>query len=222
MAFVHLLPDGKTRMKTALLIVLLMLPAALAAQTGGDELVNIKELIPDIVLDIKYNTTDNFVTTYSGAPQKLYTTDECLVARVVADRLILIQDSLRNRGLSLKLFDAYRPRAVQWLMWETLPPEYQSFVANPATGSHHNRGAAVDITLVDRASGAELNMGTPFDFFGPEAAITYTGFPPDVLANRYLLRDMMYWQGFTIYEAEWWHYQHSAATSFPLVDYQLK
>ena len=211
-------------MKTAPLLVLLLLPVALAAQTGGDELVNIKELIPDIVLDIKYNTTDNFVTTYSGAPQKLYTTDECLVARVVADRLILIQDSLRNRGLGLKLFDAYRPRAVQWLMWETLPPEYQAYLANPATGSHHNRGAAVDLTLVDGATAAELNMGTPFDFFGPEAAYstTLTYFPQEIWDNRKLLHDMMYWQGFTIYDTEWWHYQLPAATSFPLVDYQLK
>ena len=211
-------------MKTALFVVLLMIPVALAAQTGSDELVNIKELIPDIVLDIKYNTTDNFVTTYSGAPQKLYTTDECLVARVVADRLILIQDSLRNRGLGLKIFDCYRPRAVQYLMWETLPPEYQAYVANPATGSHHNRGAAVDITLVDRASGTELDMGTPFDFFGPQAAYstTLTYFPQAIWDNRKLLHDMMYWQGFTIYDAEWWHYQHAAATSFPLVDYQLK
>jgi len=209
-------------MKTSLLLLLLVLPAALAAQTGSEELVNIKELIPDIVLDIKYNTTDNFVTTFSGEPQKLYTTDECLVSRFVADRLVLIQDSLRNRGLSLKIFDAYRPRAVQWLMWETIPPEYQSFVANPATGSHHNRGAAVDVSLVDRATGLDLDMGTPFDYFGPEADIGYTGFPQQVLDNRYLLRDMMYWQGFTIYTAEWWHFQHPSATGYALVDYQLK
>ena len=209
-------------MKIPLLLTLLVLPVVLAAQTGNEELVNIKELIPDIVLDVKYNTTDNFVTTYTGEPQKLYTTDECLVSRLVADRLILIQDSLRNRGLGLKIFDGYRPRAVQWLMWETLPPQYQAFVANPATGSHHNRGAAVDVTLFDPATGTELDMGTPFDFFGPEADIGYTGFSAQILANRYLLRDMMYWQGFTIYTAEWWHYQHPSATSYPLVDYQLK
>ena len=211
-------------MKTSLLMILLVLPAALRAQTGSDELVNIKELIPDIVLDVMYNTTDNFVTTYSGEPQKLYTTDECLVSRLVANRLILIQDSLRNRGLGLKIFDGYRPRAVQWLMWETLPPEYQAFVANPATGSHHNRGAAVDVTLVDHSTGEELDMGTPFDFFGPEAAYstTLSYFPQAIWNNRKLLRDMMYWQGFTIYDAEWWHFQHPSATGFPLVDYQLK
>lgn len=204
------------------IVASLLAPMLLSAQTGDDELVNIKELIPDIVLDIKYNTTDNFVTTFSGAPQKLYTTDECLMSRLVAERLLIVQDSLRRRGLGLKIFDAYRPRAVQYLMWETLPPEYQAFVADPRSGSHHNRGAAVDLTLVDAATGAELDMGTPFDYFGPEAAITYTGFPADILANRYLLRDMMYWQGFTIYTAEWWHYQHPAATGYPLVDYQLK
>jgi len=211
-------------MKTSLLMILLVFSATLRAQTGSDELVNIKELIPDIVLDVMYNTTDNFVTTYSGEPQKLYTTDECLVSRLVADRLILIQDSLRHRGLRLKIFDGYRPRAVQWLMWETLPPEYQAFVANPATGSHHNRGAAVDVTLVDYSTGEELDMGTPFDFFGPEAAYstTLSYFPQAIWDNRKLLHDMMYWQGFTIYDAEWWHFQHPSATGFPLVDYQLK
>ncbi len=202
--------------------ILLLLPVAANAQTGNDELVNIKELIPDIVLEIKYNTTDNFVTTFAGSPQKLYTTDECFVSRIVADRLILIQDSLRNRGLGLKIFDGYRPRAVQWLMWETLPPEYQSFVANPVGGSHHNRGAAVDLTLVNSSTGQELDMGTPFDFFGPEADYGYTGFSQQILDNRKLLHDMMYWQGFTIYTAEWWHYQLPAATGYPLVDFQLK
>ncbi len=209
-------------MKTSLFVLLLALPLLATAQTGSDELVNIKELIPDVALEVMYNTTDNFVTTFSGEPQKLYTTDECLVARLVADRLINIQDSLRSLGLGLVIFDGYRPRAVQWLMWETIPPEYQWFVANPATGSHHNRGAAVDLSIIDRATGQKLDMGTPFDFAGPESDIGYTNFPPDVIANRYLLRNMMLWQGFTPYDAEWWHFQHPSATGYPLVDYQLK
>jgi zinc D-Ala-D-Ala dipeptidase len=210
-------------MKALSLLMLLTLPVALAAQTGNDELVNIKELIPDIVLDLKYNTTDNFVTKFTGEPQKLYTTDECLVSRLAANRLVVVQDSLRKSGLGLKIFDAYRPRTVQWLMWETLPPEYQAYVADPASGSNHNRGAAVDLTLVDQATGQELDMGTPFDWFGQEADIGYTGFPPDILANRTLLRDIMEdLGGFRIYTAEWWHYDYTAAFGYALVDYQLK
>ncbi|MBI2619056.1 MAG: M15 family metallopeptidase [Ignavibacteriales bacterium] len=206
------------------LLILAFCPLLMGlAQTGDDELVNIKELIPDIVLDIKYNTEDNFVTVFSGSGQKLYTTDECLVAMSTAKRLIIIQDSLREMGLGLKMFDGYRPRAVQYLMWETLPPEYQSFVANPATGSRHNRGAAVDVTLVDLATREELDMGTPFDFFGPEAHIDYTGFPQNILDNRSLLRSMMEQVGgLEIYVVEWWHYEYPPARTYPLLDFQLK
>ena len=199
-----------------------LLPFALQAQSGDDELVNIKELIPDIVLDIKYNTEDNFVSVFAGSGQKLYSTDECLVAMATAKRLILIQDSLRKMGLGLKMFDGYRPRAVQYLMWETLPPEYQSFVANPENGSRHNRGAAVDVTIVNLGTGQELNMGTPFDFFGPEAHIDYS-FPEPVASNRDTLYSMMVnYGGFEIYAVEWWHYEWPPARTYPLLDFQLK
>jgi D-alanyl-D-alanine dipeptidase len=193
------------------------------AQSGDDELVNIKELIPDIVIDVKYNTENNFVTTFAGSGQKLYSTDECYVARATAKRLILIQDSLRSMGLGLKMFDGYRPRTVQYLMWETLPPEYQSFVANPASGSRHNRGAAVDVTIVNLATGQELDMGTPFDFFGPEAHIDYAGHTQLVKDNRAMLRGIMEdYGGLEIYDVEWWHYEWPLARSYPLMDFQLK
>jgi len=211
-----------TTMRCYTLLLLLIFPALVWAQRGDDELVNIKELIPDIVLDIKYNTTDNFVTRFSGAPQKLYSTDECFVARITAERLILIQDSLRKIGLGLKMYDGYRPRAVQYLMWETLPPEYQAYVANPASGSNHNRGAAVDVSLVDLATGKELHVPTTFDWFGPEASL---GAATDSVAaaNRTLLHDLMTGLGgFTDYYEEWWHYQHPTAVSYPLLDFQLK
>lgn len=203
--------------------LLLFLPLFLHSQSGNDELVNIKELIPDIVIDVRYNTTDNFVTKYSGAPQKLYTTDECLVARATAERLIIIQDSLRKLGLGLKMYDGYRPRSVQYFMYETLPVEYRAYLANPDQGSHHNRGAAVDVSLVDLATGKELAMPTPFDYFGPEAGHDYVHPSPAVNQNRILLRSMMLDVGkFTDYVVEWWHYQLPAATGYPLVDYQLK
>jgi D-alanyl-D-alanine dipeptidase len=211
------------RMNILRFIVFLLLPCTVFAQTGSDELVNIKELIPDIVTEVRYNTTNNFVTTYSGAPQKLYTTDECLVSRSVAQRLIIIQDSLRKKGLGLKLYDGYRPRAVQYFMYETLPFEYRAFVADPAVGSHHNRGAAVDITLVTLATGKELPMPSPFDWFGPEAGLDYVHPNPAVNQNRDLLHSMMLSVGgFTDYSLEWWHYQLPAATGYQLLDFQLK
>lgn len=200
-----------------------LLPLVAAAQTGTDELVNIKELIPDIVTEVRYSTTNNFVTTYSGAPQKLYTTDECLVSRSVAQRLIIIQDTLRKSGLGLKMYDGYRPRAVQYFMYETLPFEYRAFVADPNVGSHHNRGAAVDVSLVTLATGKELLMPTPFDWFGPEASLDYVHPNPLVNQNRNLLHSMMLTVGgFTDYSLEWWHYQLPAATGYQLLDFQLK
>ena len=193
-------------MKTVLRI-LFLIPSLLAAQTGSGELVDIKELIPDIIVDLKYNTTDNFATRISGSPQKLYTTDICMVARSVAERLIVVQDSLRKLDLGLKIFDGYRPRAVQYLMWELVPNP--TYVADPNNGSNHNRGAAVDVTIVDRSTGQEIPMPTAFDFFGPEAAHGYQGLDPQVIQNREFLRTMMTAVGgFTEYVAEWWHYHY--------------
>lgn len=206
-----------------LLLSLTLSCNVLLGQSSLEELVNIKELIPDIVIDLKYNTTDNFVTTFSSEPQKLYTTDECYVAMSTAQRLIIVQDSLRKLGLGLKMFDGYRPRSVQYLMWEILPPEYRIYLADPAVGSRHNRGAAVDVTIVVLSTGEDLDMGTPFDFFGPEAHIDYQGLPQTVLDNRILLRTMMEnVGGFQIYVVEWWHYEYPPARTYPLLDFQLK
>jgi zinc D-Ala-D-Ala dipeptidase len=204
---------------------LMLLPLMVSAQSADDELVKVKAFIPDIVLDLKYNTPNNF------AGQKLYSTDECFLALKVVKRLKLVQDSLRlirqhdgnsyPQGLGLKIWDGYRPRAVQYLMWEILPDP--TFVADPATGSSHNRGAAVDVTLVDRATGKELGMPTYFDDFSERASHSYSNLPANILANRELLESIMVdVGGFVIYAAEWWHYSLPAAAEFPLLDFQLK
>ena len=188
----------------------------LQGQTAGDELVNVRHLIPGIVLDLRYNTVDNFCN------QKLYSTDECLLLHTAVERLQVVQDSLRARGLGLKIYDGYRPRAVQYLMWEIYPDP--AYVADPATGSIHNRGGAVDVSLVDLASGQELNMPTEFDYFGPEAGHGWTiGLSAEQIANRELLLDMMQRVGgFSPYSAEWWHYTVPAGSSYPLLDFQMK
>ncbi|MCK5571977.1 MAG: M15 family metallopeptidase [Bacteroidetes bacterium] len=190
--------------------------AGAQSQSADNELVSVKELIHDIVLDLKYNTVDNF------AGQKLYTSDECLLALGAVRRLQIVQDSLHARGLGLKVFDAYRPRSVQYLMWEILPdPRY---VADPSTGSIHNRGGAVDVSLVDPATREELLMPTPFDYFGPEAGHNWTtGLTQEQIDNRALLRGMMEnVGGFSRYDAEWWHYTWDPSRSYPLRDFQLK
>lgn len=208
-----------------LLVWAILLPLMVSAQSANDELIRVKEFIPDIVFDLKYNTTDNFTD------QKLYSADECYLASIVVNRLKLVQDSLcaireHNgisfpNGLGLKIWDGYRPRTVQYLMWEIIPDA--TYVADPAKGSSHNRGAAVDVTLVDRATGKELDMPTDFDDFTERAHHSFSQLPQNVLANRALLKDLMVnVGGFSVYTAEWWHYSLPRATTFPLLDFQLK
>ena len=203
-------------MRSLIAAVLLLAPFAASAQSADDELVNVRELIPDIVTDLKYNTTDNFLH------QKLYSTDECLLSHVAVRQLALVQDSLRKIGLGIKVWDGYRPRAVQFLMWEIMPNP--TYVADPVTGSKHNRGAAVDLTLVNLSTGQELYMPTEFDHFGPEARHTWTaGLSAEQINNRALLRTMMVnVGGFSMYDSEWWHYEVPAALNYPLLDFQLK
>ena len=206
-------------MRRALLyaIGLLFVVSPGAGQTADDELVNVRHLIPDIVLDLRYNTVDNFCA------QKLYTTDECLAAHLVVRRLQIVQDSLRARGLGLKIYDAYRPLAVQFIMFAIYPDP--GFVADPNSGgSKHNRGAAVDVSLVDAATGLELNMPTEFDYFGDEAGHGWTtGLTSEQVANRELLLDMMTRiGGFDPEQTEWWHYTYGFAGDYPLLDFQLR
>ncbi len=199
-----------------LLFFLPLLPLFAFAQSADDELVRVKDLIPDIVLDVRYATPDNFTH------QKLYTIGEALLSRGAVRQLQLVQDSLRKMGFGLKIYDGYRPRAIQFLMWEIIPNP--TYVADPYTGSNHNRGAAVDLSLVDRATGKELAMPTPFDWFGPEAGHGWLiGLSAEQVANRTLLKTMMEnVGGFASYDSEWWHYTHNPSLSIPLLDFQMK
>jgi zinc D-Ala-D-Ala dipeptidase len=197
-------------------VFLFLIPCLAFGQTADNELINVRDVIPDAVIDLKYNTIDNFFNV------KLYTTDECYLAHVAVRHLAVVQDSLKKLGLGIKVWDGYRPRTVQYLMWEILPnPVY---VADPNSGSNHNRGAAVDVTLVDLSTGQELNMPTEFDYFGNMAHHDWTlGLTLEQISNRDFLRDMMVnVGGFTLYDAEWWHYTYNPAASYPLLDFQLK
>ena len=118
--------------------------------------------------------------------------------------LAAVQQDLNKRGLGLKIFDAYRPYAVTVRFWELVKDE--RYVANPAKGSGHNRGLAVDLTIIDLATGAALDMGTGFDNFTDTAHHTFTQLPEPVLQNRKLLKETMQKHGFSLFETEWWHY----------------
>jgi len=162
------------------------------------------------VIDIKYATTDNFVK------EKIYPCARFFLRPKVADALIKVNKDLKTQGYRLKLFDGYRPRPAQQKLWDKVPDP--NYVAHPSKGSMHNRGVAVDLSLTDM-TGKEINMGTPYDFFGPEAHHDYTNLPKEVLQLRTKLKAIMEKHGFRSIRTEWWHYSFATGT-YPLDDWQ--
>lgn len=159
--------------------------------------VNLKDYSTDFVYDMKYATSDNFLKA------KVYDCSECLLRFKTVKALVKANEKFMKKGYRIKIYDCYRPLDIQKKMWQIIPnPEY---VANPAKGSIHNRGGAVDVTLVD-STGAELDMGTSFDFFGPEASHFYENLPDEVKQNRLLLKKIMRKSNFISFDSEWWHY----------------
>jgi D-alanyl-D-alanine dipeptidase len=159
--------------------------------------VNLKAYSTDFVYDMKYATNDNFLKT------KVYDCAECYLRLKTVQSLIKANKKFMKLGYRIKLFDCYRPLDIQKKMWEIFSnPDY---VADPSKGSIHNRGGAVDLTLVDNF-GNDLDMGTDFDFFGKEASHKYKELPEKVLRNRKLLKKIMTKNDFKIFDSEWWHY----------------
>ena len=151
------------------------------------------------VLDIKYATEDNFVE------EQLYDCPRCFMRPVAAAALQKIHELFKAQGLRIKLLDCYRPAPVQQRLWDKVPNA--SYVTPPSKGSMHNRGLAVDLTLVD-SKGKELDMGTTYDFFGRKAHHTHKDLPEEVLNNRRLLKKTMEANGFKSIRTEWWHYSY--------------
>ena len=160
-----------------------------------------RDNVPDFVFDIKYATKNNFMH------EQLYDCDKCLLRKQVAMAFLKARDLFSRDGYRIKIFDCYRPLSIQKKMWEKIKDV--RYVANPSTrfGSAHNRGMAIDITLIDR-QGRELNMGTKFDFFGLEAHHNFKNFPQEVLKNRRYLKATMKKAGFQPIPSEWWHYSY--------------
>jgi D-alanyl-D-alanine dipeptidase len=159
--------------------------------------VNLKDFSQDFIYDMKYATEDNFLKA------KVYDCAECLLRFKTVQALIAANNDFKKKGFKIKLYDCYRPLSIQKKMWEIVSnPEY---VADPKKGSIHNRGGAVDISLVD-SSGKEVDMGTPFDFFGIQAGHNYTKLSNEVKSNRKYLKKVMIKNGFNSFDSEWWHY----------------
>lgn len=186
-----------------------LLPLALAAtppHEQGDfrpaDLVELTSLDPTIKLDIRYATSRNFL----GTP--LYSQARAFLQRPAAEALVRVQRSLASEGFGLLVHDAYRPWYVTKIFWDATPPDKHHFVANPATGSRHNRGCAVDLTLIDLKTGKPTLMPSLYDEMSERAYPTYTGGTDSARHLRDLLRQHMEAEGFAVYEFEWWHFDY--------------
>jgi D-alanyl-D-alanine dipeptidase len=184
----------------------------LAAQNPDKRLVDLSTL--GIAEDLRYATTNNFLH------QQLYPVAKAYLRAPAARALADVNRELAVEGLGVKVFDAYRPYSVTVKMWE--PIRNPDYVADPAKGSRHNRGAAVDLTLIDRKTGAELPMPTGFDDFTPRARQDFADLPPEAIANRAKLRDVMTRHGFAPLPSEWWHFDFNGWESFELMDVPLE
>src|SRR5438445_1702752 len=185
----------------------------LAARDAEQRLVDVST-IPGIRIDVRYATTNNFMH------QQLYPIAKVYLRAPAARALAGVQSDLAAEHLGVKVFDGYRPYAITEMMWE--PVKNPDFVADPAKGSRHNRGAAVDLTLVDLVTGAELAMPTPYDDFTPRARQDFNDLPAEVIANRAKLRDVMVRHGFDPLPSEWWHFDFRGWQRFELMDVPLE
>jgi zinc D-Ala-D-Ala dipeptidase len=203
-------------MKNRLTIIFLIIffNSFLFSQSSPKEIIDMSEIVPGLRTDVKYATNDNF------AKQKLYSVSKAYGSLTMANSLKSVQDSLMKIGIGMKIYDAYRPRTVQFLMWEVYPDP--NFVADPKSGSRHNRGSATDLTLIDLKTGKELPMPTPFDDFTEKAGHSYMNLSNEVLTNRAILRTTMEKCGFEYYSPEWWHYNHIVSSAYPLKDFQMR
>jgi len=163
------------------------------------KMVELKTIVPNIQYDLRYATVNNFMH------QQVYKEGSHTFLRLIVARALgRVQQELNEKDLSLKIWDAYRPYSVTEKMWELIKDE--RYVADPKKGSGHNRGIAVDLTIIDRTTGKELDMGTGFDNFTDTAHQTFKNLPLEILNNRGLLKTVMEKNGFVAMETEWWHF----------------
>jgi D-alanyl-D-alanine dipeptidase len=169
------------------------------------DLVELVKLDPALRLDIRYAGTNNFMH------RVMYPEARAFLQRPAAEALARAQQDLKTKGYGLLIFDGYRPWSVTKAFWDAATPQQRAieFVANPRNGSRHNRGCAVDLTLFDLATGAEIPMPSSYDEFSERAFPDYGGGSAEGRAHRDLLRQAMEAQGFTVYKAEWWHFDYN-------------
>ena len=191
-------------------IALAATPPAEPAGLRTPDLVELRSLDTSIHYDIRYATSNNFM----GTP--FYTSAHAFMQRPAAQAVARAAAELRKLGYGLIIHDAYRPWYVTKMFWDGTPPDKHVFVADPAQGSRHNRGCAVDLTLYDLKSGAPIRMTGGYDEFSDRSYPLYPGGTSLQRWHRDLLRHAMEAQGFTVYDAEWWHFDYKDWRSYPI------
>ena len=185
------------------------------ARDSTKKMVELRSVIPDIVYDLRYATTNNFMRRRMYSRNIQYT----FLRKPAAEGLLKVQQDLKAKGFGLKIFDGYRPYSVTVKFWELVKDE--KYVANPAKGSAHNRGLAVDLTLIDMKTKKELDMGTGFDNFTDSAHHSFNNLDTKIKENRKLLRETMKKYGFDMFDTEWWHYSWPNTNDYELLDLKL-
>jgi|SRR5579864_1859380 len=196
---------------------------ALAAQPPGEngpfrrpELVEIKGLDPTIKLDIRYATTNNFLST------PMYSQARAFMQRPAAEALVRAHHELKKQGYGLLIHDAYRPWYVTKMFWDATPKDKHIFVADPQEGSKHNRGCAVDLTLYDLKTGKAVQMPSGYDEMSERAYADYSGGTAEERARRAILRKAMEKEGFTVYPQEWWHFDYKDWKQYPVINVRFE
>lgn len=174
------------------------------------DLVDLQSTLPNVQIDLRYATEDNFTG------QKIYNFQRCFVVKEAALRLQKVQSELEKIGLGLKIWDGFRPMAAQWKFWELIPDE--RYVSDPRKGGHHTRGTAIDLTLIT-CDGQELPMPSAFDDFSEKAHRNYMECSAEKIKNRKLLETIMEKHGFIGIPTEWWHFDLIGWEAYPPLDF---
>jgi zinc D-Ala-D-Ala dipeptidase len=196
---------------------------ALAAQPPKEkgtfrkpDLVELIKLDPTIKLDIRYATSQNFLST------PMYSQARAFMQRPAAEALIQAHRTLKAKGYGLLIHDAYRPWYVTKMFWDATPADKKIFVADPREGSRHNRGCAVDLTLYDLKTGKAVTMPSLYDEMTQRAYANYPGGTEGERRHRALLRAAMETQGFTVYPQEWWHFDYKYWRQYAIMNVKFE
>jgi D-alanyl-D-alanine dipeptidase len=217
--------------KLNILFALLLIAAVCSAQAGQvaspssaqgppkedgpfrkPELVELRYLDPTLKLDIRYATSENFL----GRP--VYKEARAFLQRPAAEALVHANRALRRKGYGLVIHDGYRPWSVTKIFWDATPDDKKEFVADPAKGSRHNRGCAVDLSMFDLKTGKLVEMPSSYDEMSERSHINYQGGAEESRRLRDMLRAAMEAEGFAVYEPEWWHYDYKDWKEYPILN----